>query len=226
VFADDDLLPISALQHWVFCRRQCALIHAERLWSENRQTAEGRLLHERVHKQTGGLEGGRFVARGLPLSSRRLGLSGVADVVEFQPVADATSGIEVRGRPGQWQPFPIEYKRGRPKKHSADAVQLCAQAVCLEEMLGTPVPCGALFYGKTRRRVMVVFDETLRGETERLTAEIRQMIDRGVIPPPEPGSKCRYCSLRADCMPNSPRTASVYVQKMIMNVRSEGSGAC
>jgi len=139
-YTEDDLIPISALQHFVFCERQCALIHIEQAWTENRLTAEGRLLHERVHDQGGESRAGVRIERGLPLRSLRLGLVGVADVVEFHPLSE-----------GGWRPFPVEYKRGKPKRNACDEIQVCAQALCLEEMLGVRIPAGALFYGKTHR---------------------------------------------------------------------------
>ncbi len=145
-YAEDDLIPISALQHLIFCERQCALIHVEQAWDENRFTAEGRIMHERVHEAGEDSRGTVRVARGLSLRSLRLGLIGKADVVEFHRVE--------RGR---WRPFPVEHKRGKPKPDESDKVQLCAQALCLEEMLGAEVPSGAIFYGRTRHRLEVAF---------------------------------------------------------------------
>lgn len=244
---DDDLLPISGLQHLVFCRRQCALIHVERFWRENRHTAEGRQMHERVHGQTREWREGRLVARGLPLLSRRLGLIGQADVVEFvscqlsgvsggsEGVGSACSpghgsqsgcmpaeaGIELAGQPGRWRPFPVEYKRGRPKKHDADAVQLCAQALCLEEMLGTAIPAGALFYGKTRRRLEVSFDEPLRRRVAELAGELHRLVEAAELPRAEYGPKCKLCSLRDLCMPKAPRSAGGYVRNAIRRALAE-----
>src|SRR3954447_6042851 len=163
---EDDLLPISALQHLVFCPRQCALIHVERQWAENRLTAEGQLLHARVQSGETTTRGALRVLRALPLLSRRLGLTGYADVVEIR-----------RAKGGGEQAFPVEYKRGKTKPHDADRVQLCAQALCIEEMAGLPVPEGALFYGMPRRRETVVLDTALRERTETLITELRQMID-------------------------------------------------
>lgn len=182
----DDFLPLSALQHYLYCPRQCALIHVEQEWEENALTAEGRLLHERVDQPGRGRRDGVRVLRSLPLLSRRLGLSGTADVVE------------VRGR----QPFPVEYKRGRPKSHRADEVQLCAQALCLEEMLGVPVPEGALYYGEERRRTPVPFDDALRALTEETAAEAWAMVASGQTPPPlHDARKCGRCSLAERCQP-------------------------
>jgi CRISPR-associated exonuclease Cas4 len=187
---DDSLLPISALQHLVFCRRQCALIHLEGAWSDNRLTAEGNLLHERVESGETTTRGALRVYRAMPLVSRRLGLVGKSDIVEIHRAED-----------GGEQPFPVEYKRGVVKEHDADRVQLCAQALCLEEMLGTPIPAGALFYGQPRRREPVVFTPALRAETEALATELHRLIEQEIVPPPEPGPKCRSCSLEEICRP-------------------------
>ena len=182
--AEDALIPLSALQHHLFCPRQCALIHVEGQWAEDAATAEGRVLHERV--DAGGSTARPAVrsARGLALRSLALGVSGRADVVEFLP-----------------HPFPVEYKRGKPKPHRADEVQLCAQAICLEEMLGVPVPDGALFYGQTRRRVAVAFDAGLRALTANTARAARANVLAGRTPPPVVMPGCRACSLRENCQP-------------------------
>ena len=185
-------IPISALQHAVYCLRQAALIHLERLWAENRFTAEGDVLHAVADK------GGSRKARGarrvmsLPLASARLNLTGTADLVEFTP------------GPGGEIAFPIEYKRGKPKLHRADEVQLCAQALCLEEMTGQPAPQGALFYAQTKRRVTVPFDAGLRDLTESTAAELAEVFAPLVTPPPTPHkSRCRACSLIDLCRPEA-----------------------
>jgi CRISPR-associated exonuclease Cas4 len=182
---DDTLIPLSALQHYVFCPRQCALIHVEQAWAEDAATAKGRLLHDKV--DAGGMErrGGLKTARSVYLRSDRLGLFGVADVVEFRENA----------------PYPVEYKLGKPKTHRADEVQLCAQGVCLEEMFGKTVSEGALFYGTTRRRQIVPFDDDLRGLTERTAAAVRAMIAAGTTPAPVPKPACKRCSLIDLCTP-------------------------
>lgn len=189
--AEDALVPLSALQHYLFCPRQCALIHLEQIWQEDAATAEGRLLHERA--DTGGPETRPCirVARGLALRSFALGVAGRADVVEFHGAG--------QGRPGR--PFPVEYKRGKPKAHRADEVQLCAQAMCLEEMFGLPVPEGALFYGATRRRLAVPFDADLRALTRHVAAATRAMIADGRTPLPVKMPACRRCSLETSCQP-------------------------
>lgn len=223
MFSDDDLLPISALQHLVYCERQCMLIHGEGAWAENRSTAQGRVMHQRVHAERSGMEDGRLIARGLRLCSRRLGLSGVADVVEFQPVqAQEASSVTLPGRAGRWLPFPVEYKRGRPKKHDADAVQICAQAMCLEEMLATHISQGALFYGQTRRRQDVCFGEDLRGRVELLAARLHGLVIAGITPPPEFGPKCKNCSLQPICLPHRPASAMSYVRRAIKASLAEG----
>jgi len=155
VESTDDLIMLSALQHFVFCPRQCALIHIEQLWAENVLTAEGRIMHDKVDTANRESRVNIRIEYGMPMRSLRLGLIGKADVVEFHKMAD-----------GRWLPFPVEYKRGKPKMDDCDKVQLCAQAICLEEMLNVVIREGALFYGQTRRREDVVFDDKLRMKTE------------------------------------------------------------
>ena len=184
---EDALIPLSALQHHLFCPRQCALIHVEQLWAEDAATAAGRLLHERVDAGRPETRPGVRVARGIALRSLALGVVVKADVVEFH------------GRPPC--PFPVEYKRGKPKVHRADEVQLCAQAICLEEMFGQGVPEGALFYGASRRRLPVGFDADLRALTARVAAETRATILAGRTPPPVHTPACSRCSLVELCQP-------------------------
>lgn len=186
---DNDLVPISALQHMLYCPRQCALIHLERIWMENALTAEGRLLHERVDLGASDRRDGVRVERSVALRSRRLGVTGIADVVE----------VHDGGRV-----FPVEYKRGRPKRHRADEVQLCAQAICLEEMLGQQIPEGALFYGRTRRRAPVTFDAPLRELTGRVARDVRRLFSSGLTPRPiHEARKCDRCSLKSACKPET-----------------------
>lgn len=183
-----EAIPLSAVQHAVYCLRQAALIHLERLWAENRFTAEGDVLHAVADK--GGSRKAHGVRRvlSLPLASTRLNLTGIADLVEFQ--GDV--------------PFPVEYKRGKPKLHSADEVQLCAQALCLEEMTGQPVPVGALFYAQTKRRVTVPFDAALRALTETTIADLATVLASRQTPPPTPHrTRCRACSLLELCRPDT-----------------------
>lgn len=191
---EEDLIPISALQHMLYCPRQCSLIHVERQWDENAYTAEGRALHRRVDAGGGERRKDVRIERGVALRSLRLGLFGFADVVELH------SGS---------RPYPIEYKRGRPKTHRADEVQLCAQAICLEEMLETAVPEGALFYGAERRRKTVRFDGKLRALTGRVALNARRMIAAGELPDAEYSRrKCGACSLQDACQPLQPGKSS------------------
>jgi CRISPR-associated exonuclease Cas4 len=192
MYSIDDLLPLSALQHIAFCERQCALIYTEQVWAENRLTVEGKIMHERVHDESRESRGDIRIDYGVSLRSLRLGLIGKADVVEFHHRQD-----------GSWLPFPVEYKRGKPKADDCDKVQLCAQAICLEEMLSVAIPEGALFYGQTRRRFDVVFDEALRRETEETARLAHALIASGRTPPPVYEKRCESCSLMADCLPKT-----------------------
>ncbi len=213
---EEDPLPISALQHLAFCERQCALIHLEGLWSDNRLTAQGSLLHHRVHESEREERRGVVTRRYLPLRSFRLGLSGVADVVEFHLVH--TQGVPIPGREGCYVPFPVEYKRGRPKPGHCDMVQLCAQALCLEEMLGVRVANGALYYGEPRRRQAVEFGEDLRAETERLAARLHELLGGSKTPSAHYEPKCRACSLIDQCLPRRKKqgqSAQRYLSLML-----------
>ena len=190
LISEDDLVMVSALQHYLFCPRQCALIHVEQQWLENRLTAEGRILHERVH--TSGRESRRTlrVEFDVPIRSLRLGLVGRADVVEFHRSAD-----------GAWLPLPVEYKRGRPKRDDSDRVQLCAQALCLEEMLACSIPEGALYYGEKRRRTSVVLTNELRELVRSTAADVHALLAAGRTPPPRRGPHCAHCSCLPLCLP-------------------------
>lgn len=174
-------------------------------------------MHERVHSDESETRGDIRTVRGLPLVSRRLGLSGIADVVEFH--RDENSTLRLPKQRGTWSAYPVEYKRGKKKKGNFDEIQLCAQALCLEEMLNVIVPSGSLYYGQTRSRTDVVFGDSLRTETERLASAFHDLMQSGVTPPPLVGEHCKSCSLADDCMPNvSGRkndAASVYLTKMI-----------
>jgi CRISPR-associated exonuclease Cas4 len=193
-YCENEYFPLSALQHFLFCKRQCALIHLEQIWVENRFTAEGRDMHERVDRGDQVDKGKIRIEYGLPLKSMALGLTGKADVVEFH--------LEHEGE-NRWIPFPVEYKRGKPKKDDSDKVQLCAQAICLEEMLGIPVGKGALFYGKTRRRLDVIFDVSLRDFTRKTSDAFHEMMASGVTPAPRYEKKCDTCSFFTVCMPKT-----------------------
>lgn len=213
MFSEADLLPLSALQHLVFCPRQCGLIHLEGVWFENQFTAEGRILHERVHIP--GAERRRRVRTefSLPLRSLRLGLVGQADVVEFYARPGAPPGAAM-------DPYPVEYKRGRPKSDDSDLVQLCAQAICLEEMLGISVPEGAFFYERERRRLRVEFSDDLRGTVEEVSLRLHEMVASGRTPAPDYGRKCRSCSLAGACLPR-PCSGKGRVSRYLASILEE-----
>jgi CRISPR-associated exonuclease Cas4 len=191
-YSEDNLIMLSALQHYVYCPRQCALIHIEQAWSENLYTAEGRIMHDKADSNKYESRGNVRIDYSVPLRSLRLRLIGKADVVEFHKKDDGT-----------WQPFPVEYKRGKPKIDDSDKVQLCAQAICLEEMLNVEIPEGALFYGQTRRREDVAFDTALRSETEETARRVHELIESGITPKAEYSKKCEKCSLLELCMPKT-----------------------
>lgn len=189
MYAESDLLPLSGLQHLLYCERQWALIHVEQQWEENRFTAQGRVLHKTVDEAPDESHRGVRIVRSLPVRSLRLGITGKADVVEF-PLS------------GPGPPVPVEYKRGRPKRGAWDEVQLCAQALCLEEMLNVEVTEGAMFYGALRRRTHVEFTFELRACTERATARMHQLYrDRSTPRPVYESRKCDRCSLIEVCQP-------------------------
>ena len=208
-FEEKDFLALSALQHILFCKRQCALIHIEQLWVENRFTAEGRIMHERVDRGDQTDRGNIRIEYSLPLKSSMLGISGKADVVEFH---------RQDGSQRQWMPFPVEYKRGQPKKDLSDKVQLCAQAFCLEEMLDVRIKSGALFYGKTRRRLDVAFDDELRNQTINAAVQLHEMVSSGITPSPEYTKKCDACSFISLCLQKAiekKRTVTSWMKRMI-----------
>jgi CRISPR-associated exonuclease Cas4 len=204
---DDDALPISGLQHLAFCPRQWALIHLEQVWVENLRTAEGRQLHDRADLPGESRRARVRTVRGMSLRSERLHLTGRADIVEFRP-----------------EPYPVEYKRGRSKPDDCDRVQLCAQALCLEEMLDTAIACGAIFYGNPRRRQEIVFTPELRARTEELAATMHRLYLSRQTPPAEPGAYCSSCSLVDVCLPQAtvhPDGAARWVAQQIRTLQKE-----
>lgn len=206
MFTEADLLPLSALQHLAFCERQWGLIHLEAVWDENRLTVEGRHLHERADEPASENRRDLRIVRGLRIRSLRLGLAGRADVVEFHRSAESgepPGTITLEGAAGRWRPFPVEYKRGRPKTGSWDEVQLCAQALCLEEMLGVAIAAGALFYGQPRRRFEVDLTPELRTKTEALAARVHGLFDARITPTARYEKKCANCSLLLHCLPKA-----------------------
>ncbi len=216
MYSEDDLLPISALQHLVFCERRAALVHLEGIWGENRFTAEGHILHERADEPDTEVRDDVRIARGLRLRSLRLGLTGKADVVELHRVVGDDPGIQLKEIAGLWYPFPVEYKRGSLRKEEGYEVQLCAQALCLEEMLDVSIPAGAIYYGKTRRRLDISFDEGLRHETEIAAARLHELLSQDATPNAIRGPKCKSCSLADLCLPEATdgqQSARKYLMK-------------
>lgn len=216
IYGPDELLPLSGIQHFCFCRRQWALIHVERQWAENRLTAEGRQMHESADDpfftET---RSGVITSRSLPVASYHLGLTGICDVVEFTLSPD---GVELQGRIGTYLPVPVEYKRGKPKADRSDEAQLCAQTLCLEEMLSVDIPVGYLYYGQTRHRVEVAISAELREFVEKMAAEMHGYFRRGYTPRVRVSKACRSCSLKDICLPGlkrGPSSASAYIQKRI-----------
>lgn len=212
---EEILLPLSGLQHFVFCRRQWALIHLEQQWQENLRTIEGQLLHQRAHNEAlRERRGDTLILRSLSVFSHTLGLSGQCDVVEFHA---SPQGVPLHGEEGTWLPYPVEYKRGRPKSHQADETQLCAQAMCLEEMLCCRIPEGALYYGEPRRRTQVAFSPDLRQAVHAAAEEMHRYYQRGHTPKARPSKSCNACSLKDLCLPQLTRRASAssYLRKAV-----------
>ncbi len=226
MYDEDALLPISGLQHVIFCERRAALVFIERIWAENTYTAEGSIAHERAHDADTEARSDIRIARGLRLRSLELGLSGMADIVEFHLARDLDGppGIALEGNAGKWHPVPVEYKRGRLREEEGYEIQLCAQALCLEEMLGTAIPKGFIYYGKTRRRLEIVFDEKLRSRTREAAARLHALIESGETPKAEITPRCERCSLIDLCLPAVTlprRSASSYLRKAISEAEGE-----
>jgi CRISPR-associated exonuclease Cas4 len=267
MYDEADLLPISALQHLAFCERQWALIHLEGLWAENRLTVEGRHLHDRTHQTETESRGDLRIARGLRLRSLRLGLTGIADVVEFHRVPEVAQcpppgpfdrlragsaaltaegteprrvpeheaatvgqanglpgGVPLPGVRGLWQPAPVEYKRGRPKLGPYDEIQLCAQALCLEEMLGVAISAAALYYGEPHQRKEVALGVELREQTEKLAARLHELTRIGRTPLAIYEKKCESCSLLTLCLPKALGKAQAVGKYLLEALGGVGNG--
>lgn len=218
-YEPEDFLNLAGLQHFAFCRRQWALIHIERQWNENLRTAEGRILHDRAHDSfSTEKRGSVLVSRGMAVFSRSLGVNGVCDVVEFQ---ESTGGVPIFGREGKWLPVPVEYKRGSPKENDADRLQLCCQAMCLEEMLlCQKIPKAYLYYGETARRSAVPLDKNLREKVKSMLDEMHGLYRRKYTPRVRPTKSCNACSLRDICLPRLYRvgSASEYIRKRLEEI--------
>jgi CRISPR-associated exonuclease Cas4 len=221
-YSPEEMLPLSGIQHFLFCRRQWALIHVEQLWQENVLTVDGKILHERADDPFfAENRSGVLLARAVPVASRSLGLSGVCDVVEFTHSQD---GVQLPGRKGTWIAAPVEYKRGKKKQEPSDAAQLCAQAICLEEMLALSIPVGYLYYGQTRRRVAVELNADLRAQVRKAAEEMHDYFRRGYTPKVRAFKGCRACSLADLCLPavqEGKTTASTYLQKHLAEASAQ-----
>ena len=212
IYAEEDFLALSGLQHFVFCRRQWALIHIENQWLENYRTIDGALMHEKAHdRENEESRGNLLIKRGVSVYSAGLGVSGQCDVLEYRRSDD---GIPLPGKDGLWQPYPVEYKRGKPKTDNSDKLQLCAQAMCLESMLCCDIPEGALFYGEIRRREAVPFSDELRAQVREQLAQMHELYKKGHTPKAKPAKRCAACSLKELCLPEltKKRSVSVYLK--------------
>lgn len=214
-YNEADYLQLSGIQHFRFCRRQWALIHIENQWAENSRTVGGEIMHERAHdSELRERRGDLLITRNMPVASPTLGVSGACDVVEFRR---SDHGCTIAGESGSFQPYPVEYKHGAPRADTANELQLCGQAMCLEEMLCCDIPCGALYFGETRRRVEVNFTPELRQEVQDCLREMHALYQRGYTPRVKPTKACNACSLKELCLPKLMRTGSVktYLRKSL-----------
>ncbi len=219
---DELLFPLSAISHYTFCPRRCALVHSERLWMENYFTASGTEMHSVVDAGTSETRKDVRIARSLRLVSHRLGVNGIADLVEFH--RDDEKGIVILQWPGKWLPYPIEYKWGTAKNDEPYKRQLCAQAICLEEMFGIIIPEGALYLGVTKHRSVVVFDNTLRNATIETCKAIRLLLDSGITPKAQIAPYCKSCSLMELCKPrqmSSQRSVKQWLNNQLDEICQE-----
>lgn len=210
---------LSGLQHFKFCRRRWALIHIENQWAENVKTIDGEIFHEKAHDSDfTESRGDKIITRAMRVFSPSLGVSGECDIVEF--LRDE-KGISLSGKNGLWQPYPIEYKRGKPSDRTGDTLQLCGQAMCLEEMLCCTIPEGAMYYGEIRRRVPVEFTEELRAEVKDIIEQMHDMYHRGHTPKVKPTKSCNACSLKELCLPKlmNRSTVSKYLRDSMEEIK-------
>lgn len=207
MYDEDDFLQLSGIQHFAFCRRQWALAYIELQWQENVRTVEGHLLHENAHDSAlKEKRGDLIIVRGMPVHSREIGISGECDVVEFHKSED---GVSVSGREGKYRAVPVEYKRGKPKANDVDALQVAAQALCLEEMLCCDIPCGYIYYGESRRREKIEFTDELRKKVKDMFAEMHKFYDQRYTPKVKRTKSCNACSLKDICIPALNKETSV-----------------
>lgn len=216
MYTEDDFLQLSGIQHFSFCRRQWALIHVEGIWAENKFTAAGEVEHKRVHDTYADSRGGVITMRGLRVTSKTCGISGTCDAVEFYPVT--ADGIRLRGKEGEWEVVPVEYKHGRSKANDCDRLQLVAQAMCLEEMFSCKITRGYLFYFETRRRECIDVTDDLRRSVTDMFKEMHSYMQRGYTPRATQTKACKSCSLVNECIPeafNKRETAGEYIRRHI-----------
>jgi CRISPR-associated exonuclease Cas4 len=217
-YKEEDFLLLSGIQHFVFCKRQWALIHIEQQWQENLRTVEGNILHEKTHDNSiKEKRGDLIVSRGMSVFSRSLGITGTCDVVELHSTPD---GVNIYGREGTYKPVPVEYKRGKPKEDESDILQLCAQAICLEEMLLCEIPEAFLFYGEIKRRIKINLDDGVRNRVKNIVKEMHELYDKRYTPKVKPTKACKACSLAEICMPKLCKnpSANYYIKKNLSEV--------
>ncbi len=209
----EDFLMLSGIQHYAFCPRQWAMIHIEQQWEENYYTVDGKIMHTNAHdKEFTEKRGNVIITRGLAIHSRELGISGTCDVVEFHK---QEQGIFLSQYGENYIPIPVEYKRGKPKEHNADELQLCAQAMCLEEMLVCEIPKGYLYYGETKKRQEVYFTKELREKVSESFKRMHELFQKQYTPKGKKTKRCQSCSLKNLCLPVIEKTVSVktYLKK-------------
>lgn len=218
MYEEEDYLMLSGIQHFAFCRRQWAMIHIEQQWEENYRTTSGKLMHKKAHdEECWEKRGDLIIARGLRISSHTLGVSGQCDVVEFHK---DEKGITLFGYEGNWNIIPVEYKRGMPKEGKEDELQLCAQAICLEEMFQTEILEGFLYYGENRRRTNVKFTNSIRNDVKQMSDEMHQLFQKGYTPKAKYAKHCHSCSLENLCIPKLQKNKNVreYISSNILKL--------
>lgn len=216
VYDEENYLNLAGIQHFAFCRRQWALIHIEQQWDDNVRTVEGTIMHENAHdKFSSEKRGDLIISRGMPVHSSSLGINGECDVVEFR--RNDKSGIPIVGREGKYDVCPVEYKRGEPKESDVDILQLTAQAICLEEMLCCSISTGYLFYGETKHRIKVIFDDALREKVREMFTEMHSLYDKRYTPKVRRTKSCNACSLKDKCLPvlMKNKSAAEYIRQRI-----------
>lgn len=222
LFPEEDFMMLSGIQHFVFCRRQWALIHIEQQWSENVFTVEGNILHEKAHDgYSSEKRKDVIISRGMPIHSRTLRISGTCDIVEFHR---DENGVFLPERKEKYTLFPVEYKRGKPKLSDEDRMQLTAQVMCLEEMFVTDIPEAYLYYGEIRRREKVVITEEMKAECAALLQEMHGYFARGYTPKVKKTKKCEACSLKEQCLPalENKQKVSRYVDSYLEEDNAKG----